>query len=187
MNITVNSVEEMDYRLSNCIVGSGAAAIVVTPGSHERCIHHYKNSKASDNWDSSCVRIPHTKMPATKYSRPIDGFWTDAQGMAAELIRENPVFVTKCLEEWGIARTDIAYAVIHQLGNNITFAILDKVGISQDRAPVNTFNECGNMGSVNIPINLAIADEKGYLNKNDLILLINSACGYTHSAAIVEW
>jgi 3-oxoacyl-[acyl-carrier-protein] synthase III len=107
--------------------------------------------------------------------------------MAAELIRENPVFVTKCLEEWGIACSDIAYAVIHQLGNNITFAILDKVGISQDRAPVNTFNECGNMGSVNIPINLAIADEKGYLNKNDLILLINSACGYTHSAAIVEW
>ncbi len=187
MNITVNSVEEMDYRLSNCIVGSAAAAAVITGETKKRCILHYKNRKANDNWDSSCVRIPHTEMPATKYKRSIDGFWADAPGMAAELIRENPIFVSSCLVEWGINRSDIAYAVIHQLGNNITFAILDKVGIPQDRARVHTFNECGNMGTVNIPINLAIADEKGFLQKDDLILLMNSACGYTHSAAIVQW
>jgi 3-oxoacyl-[acyl-carrier-protein] synthase III len=187
MNITVHSVEEMDYRLSNCIVGAGAAAAVITHGEKGKRILHYQNSKTSDNWDSSCIRIPHTHMPATKYEQPIDGFWADARGMAAELIRENPVFVRKCLEEWGIRPSDIAYAVIHQLGNNIIFAILDKVGIPQEKAPLHTFHEYGNMGSANIPVNLAIAGEKGLVHKDDLILLINSACGYTHSAAIIKW
>ena len=187
MNITVNTVEEMDYRLSNCIVGSGAAATIITQGTGERVILHYRNCKASDNWDGSCIRIPHTHLPATKYGKPVDGFWADARGMAAELIRENPVFVNKCLDEWGICPSDINYAVMHQLGNNITFAILDKVGIPQEKAPLHTFHECGNMGSSNIPVNLAIAEENGLLHRDDLVLLINSACGYTHSAAIVKW
>lgn len=187
MNITVQTVEEMDYRLSNCIVGSGGAAAVITHGDKEKRILHYRNNKMSNNWDGSCIRIPYTHMPATRYGKPIDGFWADARGMAAELIRENPVFVKECLDDWGITPSDIAYAVIHQLGNNITFAILDKAGIPQEKAPLHTFHECGNMGSANIPVNLAIADRKGLVQKDDLILLINSACGYTHSAAVIKW
>jgi 3-oxoacyl-[acyl-carrier-protein] synthase-3 len=193
MNITVKTVDEMDSRLSNLILGAGAAAAVVQEGratAQERAgrrILRYRNRKETAHWDSSLVRIPHTSLPATKYGRPIDGFWADARGMSAELIRANPAFVKECLDEWRVDKSKISHVVLHQLGNNITFAILDKLGFPHDIAPVNTFREYGNMGTVNIPVNLAVGEERGHLKKGDLVLLVNSACGFTHSAALIEW
>jgi 3-oxoacyl-[acyl-carrier-protein] synthase III len=187
MNITVNDVDEMDARLSNLIVGAGAAAAVVSEGCEGRHILRYRNRKETAHWDSSLIRIPHTALPETKYGRSIDGFWADARGMSAELIKTSPAFVKECLGAWNVDAKKISHVVLHQLGNNVTFAILDKLGFSHDIAPVNTFNEFGNLGTVNIPVNLAIAHERGCLHNGDLVLLINSSCGFTHSAALIEW
>jgi len=187
MNLTVESVDEMDYRLSSCIIGSGAAAMLLCSDTGKHRIVRYRNRKETTHWDSSLIRIPGTSMPETKYGKPIDGFWADGRGTAAELISANPAFVAESLTQWNLTPSDISFVVLHQLGANITFAILDKLGIPHTKAPVNTFSECGNMGSVNIPANLALAQDRGLLHDGDRILLINSACGFTHAAALIEW
>ncbi len=187
MNLTVNTVDEMDNRLSNCIIGAGAAAVVLSEGRKNRRILEYRNKKETAHWDSSLIRIPYTGLPPTKYGKQIDGFWADARGISAELITTNPAFIKECLDDWNIGKSSISHVVLHQLGNNITFAILDKLRFPHDIAPVNTFSEFGNLGTVNIPVNLALSQERGYLHKGDTILLVNSACGFTYSAALIEW
>jgi 3-oxoacyl-[acyl-carrier-protein] synthase III len=187
MNITVSDVDEMDQRLSGCIIGAGAAAAVVGKSRGSRNIVQYMNKKETRHWDSSLVRVPHTAMPQTKYGKPIDGFWADARGISAQLIAASPAFVEDCLKRWGMEKSRVSHVVLHQLGNNVTFAILDKLGIAHEAAPVNTFREFGNLGTVNIPLNLAIARDRGCLKDGDIVVCINSACGFTHSAALIEW
>jgi 3-oxoacyl-[acyl-carrier-protein] synthase-3 len=187
MNITVSDVDEMDRRLSGCIIGAGAAAAIVGKSRGSRTIVQYLDKKETRHWDSSLVRVPHTAMPQTKYGKPIDGFWADARGISSQLIAASPAFVEDCLKRWGLEKARVSHVVLHQLGSNITFAILDKLGIPHETAPVNTFREFGNLGTVNIPVNLAIARDRVYLKDGSTVLCINSACGFTHSAALIEW
>jgi 3-oxoacyl-[acyl-carrier-protein] synthase-3 len=187
LSLAIDSADEIDNRLSGLIIGAGAAAAIIEPGEGKRTILRYRNGKESEHWDSSLIRIPHTIMPPTKYGRSIDGFWADARGMSAELIKGSPSFVIDCLDAWKIDMLSIKHLLLHQLGNNITFAILDKLALPHEIAPINTFSEFGNMGTVNIPVNFAIAEERGIFKKDELILLLNSACGFTYSCALIKW
>ena len=82
---------------------------------------------------------------------------------------------------------DFDVLVMHQLGNNVTFATLDKLQVKHEISPINTFNECGNMASANIPVNLALLEEQGKVKKGDSVLLVSSACGLSFSLIHIEW
>jgi 3-oxoacyl-[acyl-carrier-protein] synthase III len=187
MNITVSCVDEMDNRLSGLIIGAGAAAAIISDSGECREILRYAEKRETAHWDSSCIRVPHTEMPETRYRKKIDGFWTDARQISADLINETPQFVRECLAKWSIPIDAIDYVILHQLGNNVTFAILDKCAINHERAPVNTFEEFGNIGTVNIPLNFALAEQKGFFKKDQKILLVNSACGFTFSCMVIRY
>jgi 3-oxoacyl-[acyl-carrier-protein] synthase-3 len=187
MNITVSSVDEMDNRLSGLIIGAGAAAAIISDSGDCREILHYAEKRETAHWDSSCIRVPHTEMPETKYRKKIDGFWTDARQISADLITDTPQFVRECLANWSTPLDAVDNVILHQLGNNVTFAILDKLSIHHERAPINTFNEFGNIGTVNIPLNFALAEQKGFFKKGQQILFINSACGFTLSCMLIRY
>jgi 3-oxoacyl-[acyl-carrier-protein] synthase-3 len=187
LDITIDSPDALDSRLSGLIVGSGAAAMVLGANGDKGRISHYGEQRTSEDWDASILTLPGTAMPGAKYGDTITGFWSDGRLISSALIREMPMFVTNKLAEWGLDIGAIDLFIHHQLGNNVTFALMDKFKADHGKAPVNTFREYGNMATVNIPVNLAMADEQGLVEKGDSVLLLSSSCGLSYSITHIVW
>lgn len=185
MSFKINDPEEADNKLSGFIVGSGSAAMVLSREKTRKKILFYQELKKSNNWQASVLTLPG--IPVDTENKKMNGFWSDARLISSSIIREMPEFIINILAEWDLKISDINAFILHQLGNNVTFATLEKLGVSHDKAPVNTFNDCGNMATANIPVNLAMADEKGLIKNGDKIILLSSACGFTYSIACLEW
>jgi 3-oxoacyl-[acyl-carrier-protein] synthase-3 len=155
------------------------------PGSAR--IVDYREHRVTSLWNASVLTVPGTDMSDEDQVMTSPGLWTDARLVSAQVIKEMPAFINESMEQWGISFDDIGLVVLHQLGDYITFATLGRLGVSEEKAPVNTFREFGNMASANIPINLAIAVEEGRIARGDSVLLASSACGLSYSLTRLEW
>lgn len=189
INFEIESEEKVDQKFSSFFLGAGSAAAVISSEKNDTGMRiiNYAEFRESDNWDVSVVTFPNTNVPGAKFGSVSEGFWTDAQFVSSEIIKQMPPFVNKQLADWNLTINDFDVFILHQLGNNITFATLDKINAPHSKAPVNTFNEYGNMGSANIPVNLSKAVSEGYIKKGDSVLLLSSGCGLTYSVLHIKW
>ncbi len=186
VDYSVESEESADNRFSTLLVGCGAAAVVLDAGDDGRIIECYAEKRETANWAASLFTVPGIRVPGFADGKS-PGVWTDARLVSAQVIMDMPDFVSDTLRGWNASLADFSLIVMHQLGNNVTFATLDRLGARRELAPVNTFREFGNMASANIPINLAIAEERGLLKRGDSVLLMSSACGLSYSLMHVKW
>lgn len=187
LEIEIGKSDQLDSRLSGLIVGTGAAAMILSADGEKGRIAHYGEQRTSNEWDASILTLPGTAMPGSKYGDTITGFWSDGRLISSSLIREMPDFVNRKLGEWQMDIESIDLFIHHQLGNNVTFAIMDKLKADHRKAPVNTFRQFGNMATVNIPVNLAMAEEQGLIKKGDSILLLSSSCGLSYALIHIVW
>ncbi|MBU1170682.1 MAG: hypothetical protein KKD44_14065 [Proteobacteria bacterium] len=187
LDIHIENTDQIDNRLSGLIVGTGAAAMILSSDGGKGRITHYGEQRTSNDWDASMLTLPGTAVPGAKYGDTITGFWSDGRLISSSLIREMPEFILRKLSEWGLDAQSIDLFIHHQLGNNVTFALMDKLNADHQKAPVNTFKQFGNMATVNIPVNLAIADEQGLIKKGDSILLLSSSCGLSYALLHIVW
>lgn len=184
----VSSLEEADYKMNLLFAGAGAAAMVLSPDNGWKSVRSYGELRSHADWPLSMYVSPKIHMPMPRFNEMDFMSWADGRGIAANVIRDMPGFVQQFLMESGIQKEAVDYIFSHQLGRNITNALLNKLEVETDKVfPVNTFPECGNMGSANIPAGLSMADEQGLLKKGDSILLIGSACGLSYGAAHLVW
>jgi 3-oxoacyl-[acyl-carrier-protein] synthase-3 len=183
----LSSIEEVDNKFSTLLVGSGAAAMVLSASGERREILNYAEKRETVNWDASLLTIPNIKLPDSKIGTQSCGIWTDARLVSAQVIKDVPDFIKNTAAQWGMNIADFDLIVMHQLGNNVTFATLDGLQVNHDKAPLNTFSKFGNMASANIPVNLALAAEAGFVKEGDSVLLISSACGLSYSLIHLKW
>lgn len=187
-NLNVKAVEEADYKMNLLFAGTGAAAMVLSEGNGEKIISDYQEQRSTREWDISFLLSPKITIPSKKFNKMDFVSWGDGRKIAADVIKEMPDFVSSFLKKHEIKKQDIDYIFCHQLGRNITYAILNKIEVEINKVfPENTFRQYGNMGSANIPIGLAIAEEKGLLKKGDSILLLGSSCGIEYTAVHLIW
>jgi 3-oxoacyl-[acyl-carrier-protein] synthase-3 len=187
IDYSLGNISETDNKFTALLVGCGAAAMVLSSYGEGKRIVNYTEKRETQNWDASILTIPNIKLPDSKLGVVSPGVWTDARLISAQVIRELPDFVKASIALWKMALNDFDLVVMHQLGNNVTFATLDRLKLNYDKAPINTFKECGNMASANIPINLALAEEQGKVTGGDSVLLMSSACGLSYSLTHIEW
>ncbi len=183
----LKSIDEVDNKFSTLLVGSGAAAMVLSVTGERKEIINYAEKRETINWDASLLTIPGISLPDSKTGAKSCGVWTDARLVSAQVIKEVPGFVKQTAYQWKMTVDDFDVIVMHQLGNNVTFATLDGLRVNHDKAPVNTFQEFGNLASANIPVNLARAAEAGHIKEGDSVLLISSACGLSYSLIHLKW
>jgi 3-oxoacyl-[acyl-carrier-protein] synthase-3 len=184
IDYTIEELSMADNKFSTLLVGCGAVLSLDGPG---KSIRHYAEKRETINWGASVLTVPGIGMPGFAPDSISPGVWTDARLVSAQVINDMPGFVQETLSGWDMKLGDFDLFVMHQLGNNVTFATLDKIGLSRELAPVNTFREFGNMASANLPINLALAEERGYLKSGSKALLMSSACGLSYSLTHIEW
>jgi 3-oxoacyl-[acyl-carrier-protein] synthase-3 len=76
--------------------------------------------------------------------------------------------------------------ICHQVGVTHQNTILKSIGIPREK-DFTTFRYLGNIGTVSLPITAAIADERGVLQKNDLVGLLGIGSGLNCIMLGVEW
>ncbi len=76
--------------------------------------------------------------------------------------------------------------ICHQVGAAHQKNILDSIGIPKEK-DFSTFRYLGNIGTVSLPITAAIADEREFLVKNDLVGFMGIGSGLNCLMLAVEW
>ncbi|MGA1870049.1 MAG: 3-oxoacyl-ACP synthase III family protein [bacterium] len=183
----IEEVKDIDHKFSTFFAGSGAGALILCSEGEGGEIIEYFQSRTSDNWDLAFYTLPGISLPKTKHEKILPGMWADPYSISALIIDNMPHFIIENLETKNINVNDIDLFFTHQLGDNVTFATLDKMGVDRKKAPIHTFKEFGNLAAANLPVSLGIANDKGLINKGDTILLMSSACGLTYSCLYLKW
>jgi 3-oxoacyl-[acyl-carrier-protein] synthase III len=181
IDYALESMSDADHRFSTLTVGCGAAAMVLGVDGEGRRIVNYREKRETVHWNASVFTVPGIFLPGPGHGQRSPGVWTDARLVAAQIIKEIPGFILDTLSQWGLGLDEVGLFVMHQLGNNVTYATLELLGVDRSKAPVNTFHECGNMASANLPINLSIAEERGHVGRGHQVLLVSSSCGLSYS------
>lgn len=177
----------VDDTFAGLLVGSGAAALILGNSGPGAAIVGYEEKKYSTQWDASILTIPSVAFPTDSGFAPSCGFRADARLISSQIIKDMPPFILTTLAGWQKELHTIDYCILHQLGNNVTFALMDQMQIGHDKAPVNTFREFGNLACANIAVNCAIAQERQIFKKGDSILLMSMACGLTYGLMYIIW
>ncbi len=90
------------------------------------------------------------------------------------------------LEELEWSADDLDASICHQIGSGHRDTILPALGLSPERDFV-TYERCGNMGSVALPAALAMAEERGFIERGQRIGLLGIGSGLNCLMLGVRW
>lgn len=90
------------------------------------------------------------------------------------------------LEEIGVKVGDLSLACLHQPSLPFAQRMCDRLGIPRE-AMVETFPEHGNVATATIPLQLALAEERGILRRGDTVGLFGFASGVGFGVMALQW
>jgi len=187
-NLKLENMDYLDNRFSNLLLGTGAGSIILGTGDSNRKLLRIREKNQVVNWDASVITVADTAFPENRYKKDsILGFWTDARNISSEWRRGIVSFTRETMGAWQMDIKAADKVFIHQLGDNVTFAVLRELGLDKAKAPVNTYNEIGNLASANIPVLVDRAQNTGLLEKGDSLLWLSGGGGFSYSVAHVAW
>ncbi len=88
--------------------------------------------------------------------------------------------------DMGIGEGQPDKVICHQVGSAHQKLILESLGISKDKDYA-TYPYLGNIGTVSLPLTAAIASEREFLQKNDLVAFLGIGSGLNCMMLAVEW
>ena len=93
--------------------------------------------------------------------------------------------ISECLEVNGITLDDVDFFIPHQANLRMLEAIIEKVGLPEDKVFVNV-EDYGNMASACLPIALDQARKGGKVRPGDLVLLVGFGSGFVWASALLR-
>lgn len=119
--------------------------------------------------------------------RPELGYMTmDGQEVFKFAVKKVPECISQVLEDTGISKEEIDQFIIHQANYRIIESIAKRLGVEQERFPVN-MGLYGNTSAASIPILLDEQNRSGALKKGSKLVLSGFGAGLTWGAAVLEW
>ncbi len=164
--------------------GSGAVAVLLAGESVSKQGHRLLGGVAHNaaRHHDLCTWGPDTGIPASG----LHFMQTDSVG-----VLENGV--TLGIETFNAFKSEMAWTVdqpdkiiCHQVGATHQSNILNAIGVSKEQ-DFTTFKYLGNIGTVSLPITLAIADQRGFLEPYDLVGLLGIGSGLNCLMLGVKW
>ncbi|MDR2889543.1 MAG: ketoacyl-ACP synthase III [Lachnospiraceae bacterium] len=110
----------------------------------------------------------------------------DGQEVYKFAVSTVPISIEKVLGQAGLKAEDIDLFVFHQANIRIIQAVAKRLGISEDRFPIN-IDHCGNISAASVPILLDEINQKGMLKRGDRIMLVAFGGGLTWGTTIMVW
>lgn len=179
------TLENLRLCLATLTGGSGAVAVVVAHDSLVPDGHELLGGAArSDTRHHELCRWgPDTGIPADT-----------PQWMDTDSVRVLEHGVALGVETWNDFRRALQWEsadapdkiICHQVGSTHQDTILRHIGVPAER-DFTTFEHLGNMGTVSLPLTLAVADERGFLQRGDRVGLLGIGSGLNCLMLGVRW
>ncbi len=187
-NLALDTMDQADNRFSNLLLGTGAGSVILSREGNGSVLKKIREKNETINWDASIVTVANSRLPDTRYQKNrLLGFWTDARNISSEWRRGIVEFVEETMDKWDMDVRTQDVLLLHQLGDNVTYSVLKQLGVEQEKSPVNTYNDLGNLASANIPVLMDRAAQDNCLKKGDSVLLISGGGGFSYSVAHIIW
>jgi 3-oxoacyl-[acyl-carrier-protein] synthase III len=164
--------------------GSGAVAVVLTHKSLSSNGHRLiggvcRNATAHHRL---CLWGPDA-------GEPVNGVYvmkTDSVGVLQNGVTLGSKTYAAFKHELGLSDDKPDKVICHQVGSTHQKQILESIGISPEK-DFPTYPYLGNIGTVSLPITAAIASEREFLAKHDLVGFLGIASGLNCIMMAVEW
>lgn len=92
----------------------------------------------------------------------------------------------EALEANGVKPEQVTHVIAHQANIRIIDAVLERVGISREKATLN-IDRYGNTSSASLPMTLDEANRAGKLKAGDLVAMMAIGAGMSYGSALVRW
>jgi 3-oxoacyl-[acyl-carrier-protein] synthase III len=162
---------------------AGAALVLEASDDADAGIRSTKFLAVSRHWDIGTLPGGGTMRP-----RDVDAeyFDMDGHGLQKAFLELGPEPVLRLLRERGLSWDDFDLVAIHQVALPYLPPIFERLGVPDDRTVI-TVAEHGNLASATLPLQLAIARERGMLRTGSRVLLIGLAGGISLGLVEVVW
>ncbi len=162
--------------------GSGAVAVLLT--SKNFAVHNHRLVggivKNATTHHGLCTWGPDTGIP-TRAPLIME---TDSVGVLQHGVALGVETYHDFREKLGLAEPD--KIICHQVGSAHQKTVLNAIGIPVEK-DFTTYQYLGNIGTVSLPLTIAIADERGFLETGDLVGLFGIGSGLNCLMLAVEW
>jgi 3-oxoacyl-[acyl-carrier-protein] synthase-3 len=111
---------------------------------------------------------------------------TDAEALLEAGIALAKDTFSAFLESLVWTRDQVARVITHQVGRAHHKALLEALRLDEEKAYV-TFDRLGNVGSVSVPISLALAAEEGFVARGQSVALLGIGSGLSSIMLGVRW
>ena len=190
IDITIsNLLKEKDMDLFKKTIatltgGSGAVAVLLTAESVSNRGHRLLGGviRNATEHHALCTWGPDTGIPSN-----------GAHSMATDSIGILQNGVTLGLETYKVFMQELQWPddkpdriICYQVGSTHQRSMLNAIGISREK-DFTTFRHLGNIGTVSLPITAAIASEREFLMKNDLVGFFGIGSGLNCLMLGLEW
>jgi 3-oxoacyl-[acyl-carrier-protein] synthase-3 len=164
--------------------GSGAAAVLLS-GDSVSCSEHRLAGgviKNATKHHKLCRWGPDTGIPASG----LHIMETDSVGVLKNGVALGIETFKEFRKELSLPEGKPDRIICHQVGSAHQKAILESLGISEDK-DFTTYRYLGNIGTVSLPITAAIASERDFFEKNDLVGFFGIGSGLNCLMLGIEW
>ncbi len=164
--------------------GSGAVAVILTRGKQSPHSHRLLGgvAKNASEHHRLCTWGPDTGIPATM---PLM-METDSVGVLKNGVNLGMETYNAFQKKMGLAENQPDKIICHQVGAAHQDTILNAIGIQKEK-DFTTFPFLGNIGTVSLPITAAIADEREFLQRGDIVGLLGIGSGLNCLMLGVTW
>jgi len=182
--LETKDMDEFRKKIATLTGGSGAVAVLMTHESIARSGHHLLGGiiRSATVHHGLCRWGPDTGIPASGlHVMETDSIGVLQHGVALG-IETYKAF--KKILSWPDDKPD--KVICHQVGDTHQQKILDSIGIPKEK-DFTTFKFLGNIGTVSLPITAAIAAEREFLVKNNLVGFFGIGSGLNCLMLGIRW
>jgi 3-oxoacyl-[acyl-carrier-protein] synthase-3 len=182
--LETKNMDHFKLTLATLTGGSGAVAVLMTSASVADRGHRLLGGviRSATQHHKLCRWGPDTGIPASG----LHVMQTDSIGVLQH-------GVALGIETYKAFKKELSWpddkpdkVICHQVGATHQKNILESIGISQEK-DFTTFEYLGNIGTVSLPITAAIAAEREFLIKNDLVGFFGIGSGLNCLMLGIEW
>ena len=171
--------------LASLTIGSGAVGVLLTHRSIAKRNHRLLGGAVLSDTDANhlCRSVPDRGF-AEATVEPV--MHTDSESMLVEGVRLAADTFDRFLKSVGWSIDTIDRIVTHQVGKMHRKKLLDAIGVDETK-DIPTVEFLGNIGSVSLPISLAIGAERGEIADGDRVAMLGIGSGLNSMMLGIEW
>ncbi len=174
---TLSKILDFEDRTTCILFGDGAGAVVLSESNKSFTMGHYSRSEGDLNdvlTTDSFVLNPDFKTNLKQsYTLHMKG-----QAVFRFAVKAMEDAILEICKQEKITLDEIDWIIPHQANKRIIQHVSSKLNIDLNKFYLN-LHEYGNTSSASIPIALADMNEKGYLKKDQKIILVGFGAGLT--------